>query len=99
MTLALVADAWSRTFRSRAVPYAATMDAIPSRNGMRIFPEQAATQWPAKLLLEPIGNQPPADALDETLNQITVRYGIDTARFVAMQLEYTRQAALKLHDG
>ena len=94
VTLALVADAWSRTFRSRAVAIAATMDAIESRNGMRIFPEQLANEWPAKQLLEPVGNQPAMDALDDALNQITVRYGIDTSRFVAMQLEYTRQAEL-----
>ena len=59
VTLALVADAWSRTYRSRAVTFAAT-----------------------------------TGALDEALHQITVRYGIDTARMVAMQLEYTRQAGL-----
>jgi putative intracellular protease/amidase len=94
VTLALVADAWSRTFRSRAVPFAATMDTVESRNGMRIYPDRVAAQWPASLLLESIGNQPPADALDEALRQITVRYGIDTSRFVAMQLEYSRQAAL-----
>ena len=94
MTLALVADAWSRTFRSRAIPFAASMNAIESRNGMRIFPERVAMEWPASLLLEKIDALPPADALDEALRQITVRYGIDTSRFVAMQLEYSRQAAL-----
>ncbi|HLA73983.1 MAG TPA: DJ-1/PfpI family protein [Steroidobacteraceae bacterium] len=94
VTLALVADAWSRTFRSRAVTIAATTNAIESRNGIRIYPEMATTDWPATRLLAPIGNLPPADALDEALHQITVRYGIDTARMVAMQLEYTRQAAL-----
>jgi len=92
--LALVADAWSRTFRSRAVPIAATMNAIVSRNGMEIFPERLTVDWPAKNLLEPIEDRPIVDALDQALSQITVRYGIDTARFVAMQLEYTRQAGL-----
>jgi len=92
--LALVADAWSRTFRSRAVLIAANMNAVESRNGMRIFPEKLTTDWPAKQLLEPIGDRPTVDALDDALNQITVRYGIDTSRFVAMQLEYTRQAGL-----
>lgn len=94
VTLALVADAWSRTYRSRAVAFAATTDAIESKNGMRIYPEVAASSWPSQSLLEPVGKHPPADALDETLNQMTVRYGIDTSRFVAMQLEYSRQAAL-----
>ena len=94
VALALVADAWSRTFRSRAVTFAATTNAVETRNGLRIYPEKAAGDWPAALLLEPIGSEPAADALDEALRQITVRYGIGTARFVAMQLEYTRLSAL-----
>ncbi len=94
VTLALVGDAWSRTFRSRAVTFARKMAAIETRGGLRIFPEQVATDWAAPRLLAAIGDRPPADALDEALQQITVRYGIDTSRFVAMQLEYTKQAAL-----
>jgi putative intracellular protease/amidase len=94
VALALVADAWSRTYRSRAVAFAATTNAVETRNGVRIYPEKAARDWPAALLLEPIGGEPAADALDDALRQITVRYGIGTARFVAMQLEYTRQSAL-----
>jgi putative intracellular protease/amidase len=94
VALALVADAWSRTFRSRAITFAATANAVETRNGVRIYPEKAAGDWPAALLLEPIGSEPAADALDEALRQITVRYGIGTARFVAMQLEYTRLSAL-----
>jgi hypothetical protein len=94
VTLALVADAWSRTYRSRAVTFARKADAIETRGGLRIYPEKAAIDWPADRLLEPLGDRPPADALDETLQQITVRYGIDTSRLVAMQLEYTKQAAL-----
>jgi putative intracellular protease/amidase len=94
VTLALVADAWSRTYRSRAVIFATTTDPIESRNGMRIYPDVAARSWPSNSLLEPSGKRLAADALDEALNQITVRYGIDTSRFVAMQLEYSRQAAL-----
>ncbi|HEV7608517.1 MAG TPA: DJ-1/PfpI family protein [Steroidobacteraceae bacterium] len=94
VTLALVADAWSRTYRSSAVSFAATTAPIETRNGLRVFPARAATDWPGTRLLAPIGTLPPADALDETLRQITLRYGIGTARFVAMQLEYTKQAAL-----
>ncbi len=94
VTLALVADAWSRTYRSRAVTFAPDTTAVETRSGLRIFPERVATDWPSTHLLEPPGKLPPADALDEALRQITVRYGIDTARFVAMQLEYTRQAGL-----
>jgi transcriptional regulator GlxA family with amidase domain len=94
VTLALVADAWSRTYRSRAVTFAPDTAAVETRNGLRIFPERVATDWPSTHLLELESKRPPQDELDEALRQITVRYGIDTARFVAMQLEYTRQAGL-----
>src|SRR5207248_9455423 len=47
VSLALVADAWSRTYRSRAVTFAATTAAVESRNGVRILPDQVAADWPA----------------------------------------------------
>jgi putative intracellular protease/amidase len=93
VSLALAADAWSRTYRSRAVTFAATADARPSRNGLRILPDQVAAQWPPERLLQPIGSLPPAQALDQTLERIEARYGGRTADFVAMQLEYPRQGA------
>ena len=46
VSLALVADAWSRTYRSRAVTFAGTAGAQPTRNGLRILPEQVATTGP-----------------------------------------------------
>ena len=51
VSLALVADAWSRTYRSRAVTFARTAGALQSRNGIRILPDQVAANWPAKRLL------------------------------------------------
>ena len=47
VSLALVADAWSRTYRSRAVTFAGTAGAYETRSGLRIFPDQVATSWPA----------------------------------------------------
>lgn len=89
VSLALAADAWSRTYRSRAVTFAATMEPRQSRSGMRIFPDVVAANWPADRLLPPPGATP-AQALDETLRAITARYGASTTDFVAMQLEYPR---------
>ncbi|MBO4227952.1 DJ-1/PfpI family protein [Bradyrhizobium neotropicale] len=91
VSLALAADAWSRTYRSRTVTFAATAEAQPSRNGLRILPDQVAAQWPAERLLQPVGSVAPAQALDQTLLRIEARYGGRTADFVAMQLEYPRQ--------
>ncbi|MCJ9705886.1 DJ-1/PfpI family protein, partial [Bradyrhizobium sp. SHOUNA76] len=48
VSLALVADAWSRTYRSRALTFAATAEAQTSRSGLRILPDKVAADWPAK---------------------------------------------------
>ena len=90
MSLALVADAWSRTFRSRALTFAATAAPQTSRGGLRILPDQITADWPAKLTPPAAADLPPARALDQTLRVIDARYGTRTADFVAMQLEYPR---------
>ncbi|MFL5281682.1 MAG: DJ-1/PfpI family protein [Rhodopila sp.] len=91
VSLALVADAWSRTHRSRAVTLAGAAGACQTRNGIGILPDQVATSWPIQRLLPAIDGQQPAKALDQALNGIAVRYGARTADFVAMQMEYQRQ--------
>ena len=93
VSLALVADAWSRTYRSRAVTFSRTDGAQQSRNGIRIVPDRVGASWPAKHLLPAIGDRQPARELDEALHGITARYGMRTADFVAMQLEYPRPSA------
>jgi hypothetical protein len=93
VSLALVADAWSRTYRSRTVTFARTAGAVQSRNGLRILPDEVATDWPADRLLPEIGDRKPAEALDDVLDSITARYGARTTDFVAMQLEYPRNRA------
>ena len=90
VALALVADAWSRTYRSHAVTFAATAGALESRNGIRILPDKVATRWPTERRVPSIGGTPPAKALDEALQAIASRYGSGTADFVAMQLEYPK---------
>ena len=93
VSLALVADAWSRTYRSRAVTFASTAGTQQSRNGLRILPDEVATTWPAERLLPSVGNRKPAEALDDALQGIAARYGTRTTDFVAMQLEYPRHRA------
>ena len=99
VSLALVADAWSRTYRSRAVTFAGTAAAQQSRSGVRIIPDQVATSWPAERLLPTIGGLPPARALDRALQGITARYGTRTADFVSMQLEYLNDTAMLQPQG
>ena len=93
VSLALVADSWSRTYRSRAVTFAATDGAQTSRYGLRVYPQQVAANWPADRLLPAVGTTAPAQALDQALRGIETRFGAGTADFVAMQLEYPRPPA------
>jgi len=93
VSLALVTDAWSRTYRSQAVTFARAAGAQQSRNGIRILPDEVATNWPAARLLPAIDNAKPAEALDSALGGIAARYGTRTTDFVAMQLEYPRHRA------
>jgi putative intracellular protease/amidase len=93
VSLALATDAWSRTYRSQAVTFASTAGAQQSRNGIRILPDEVAASWPAERMLPSVGDQKPAEALDNALNGITARYGTRTTDFVAMQLEYPRRRA------
>jgi putative intracellular protease/amidase len=86
VSMALVADAWSRTYRSSAAPFANTAGTITTRNGIRLIAETA--DLPASLPLDTAADQPPARALDQALDAITARYGERTASVVAMQLEY-----------
>lgn len=90
VSLALTADAWSRTFRSGAVTFAAKDGAVVSRAGIRILPDQVASDWPADRRVSAMRDMPSAKALDRTLEDITARYGARTTDLVAMQLEYPR---------
>ncbi|MGD9804941.1 MAG: DJ-1/PfpI family protein [Hyphomicrobiaceae bacterium] len=86
--LALVADAWSRTYRSRVETFAAVASGYRSRNGLSILPDRITSEWPEERRLPLMGAQKPAVALDEILHSIAQRYGTGTSDFVAMQLEY-----------
>jgi transcriptional regulator GlxA family with amidase domain len=92
VALALVADAWSRTFRSRAVSFSSDGGTYVSRNGVRIVSDRAGASWPAERLIPAIGQRQPAQALNDALRGISARYGARTGRIVAMQLEYPAAA-------
>lgn len=92
VSLALVADSWSRTYRSRAVTYASMAGAVETRSGLRVIPDQVGTSWPEERRISVNEKIKPADALDEALRAIAARYGPRTADLVAMQLEYPKRA-------
>ncbi|WP_407159479.1 DJ-1/PfpI family protein [Bradyrhizobium sp. STM 3557] len=88
VSLALIADAWSRTYRSSAETFAATAEAVETRNGVRVLPDRVATGRPEERRLLAITDRHPVGTLDEALHSIGLRYGMPTAYMVAMQLEY-----------
>lgn len=88
VSLAIVADAWSRTYRSRAVTFAPSAEAVRTRSGLRILPDEIAASRSHEQRVPALDGLPPAKALDETLRAIGERYGARSAEFVAMQLEY-----------
>jgi putative intracellular protease/amidase len=90
VTLGIVADAWSRTYRSRALTFAASTDAVVTRNGIRIVPDATSADVAKDHVVELYGNRAPVQALDQTLSNIENRYGPRTRYVVAMQLEYPK---------
>jgi len=88
VTLALVADAWSRTYLSHAVTWSWSEAVAETRHGVRIRPDTIVSSWPGKHRLPSTEGLKPAAALDDALDRIGARYGARTAEFVAMQLEY-----------
>ena len=81
VSLALAADAWSRTYRSQAVTFAGTADARQTRNGLRVYPDQVTANWPAERVLPSVGDRKPAEALDEALrNHGPLRHAHDRFR-------------------
>lgn len=91
VSLALVADAWSRTYRSNVTTYVGSAAAVASRNGVRIIPDRADATWPEDGRVPAVLSRKPADALDLTLEAIAARNGERATNVVAMQLEYPRQ--------
>lgn len=91
VSVALVADAWSRTYRTHATSYAGSPGAVTTMNGIRILPDTIDTDWPEIRQLSTFPERKPAEALDLTLDAIARRFGEDTGNVVAMQLEYPRE--------
>lgn len=95
VALGLVADAWSRTYRSRAVTLGESSAAIRTRSGIRVVPDQAGNDWPKEDLVATLAERSPVQALNATLSSIESRYGASTRNVVAMQLEYPQQASTR----
>lgn len=89
VSLALVADGWSRTWRSQ-VPRPASSGAAETRSGIRGSPDRQGAAGPGDRRVTTFPDRKPAGALDRTPEAIIARYGARTTDIVAMQLEYPR---------
>ena len=89
VSLALAADAWSRTYRSNVTAYASS-SMVETRHGIHVIPDRQVTDWPKGRQVSIFPDTNPAEALDRTLDAITARYGASTTDVVVIQLEYPR---------
>ena len=88
IVLALQADAWSRTYRSKIYTVSTDESPVATRNGVRIRPDRVISGLPAESPLPGVQGQAAMPSLDANLEAISARYGRATANVVAMQLEY-----------
>ena len=88
VALALVADAYSRTYRSQAFAVSAADGRVRSRHGLWLIPDAVVPP----VMLPPLGERGAVPALDGALADIAERYGPASAAFVALQIEYPQRA-------
>ena len=88
VSIALVSDAWARTYKTEAVSFSESKVPVETQNGIRLIPDDVAGNWPQNKLLPTSVASKPAPALDQALKDIATRYGESTASVVATQLEY-----------
>lgn len=88
ITLAVTADAYSRTGRSQAMAMSATDAPVPSRFGLRFLPDVVGATRTVDIALPALADVPPGAAFDAALAAIGARYGRRTAYGVALDFEY-----------
>lgn len=94
IALALIADAYSRTYRSQALSISPSSDAVLTRRGLKVIPDRVAgASGQPGLTIPPFDSIPPVPALDWALGRIADAYGPATAAFVALQMEYQPSSA------
>jgi putative intracellular protease/amidase len=88
VTLALMADSYSRTYRSKALALSKTQSEVVSKHGLTILIDEGQDETSFSRVIELEDNIKAGDILDTTLKDIERLYGLGTAKFVALQLEY-----------
>ena len=88
IALGLSADAWSRTYRSQALTVAQART-VRTLYGLELVVDRHGRQGIDRMI-EPVDGIKPAQMLDRTLGRMSEMYGEETAKLVAVQLEYDR---------
>ncbi|MBE9101671.1 DJ-1/PfpI family protein [Vacuolonema iberomarrocanum] len=90
IALALITDAYSRTFRSKVVSLMADNGQAKTKHSLVILSDKA-THSNKKINREIAlkSDTKPVSLFDRTLQEIEQFYGVATARFIALQLEYS----------
>jgi len=89
IALAITADAYSRTGRSRAYAVAESGQPVTTRHGLLLLPDRVAGAAPAlDVVLPALEQAPSARVFDTVLASIVTRYGRNTAYGVALDFEY-----------
>ncbi len=92
ISLALIADAYSRTYRSNAVSISSSPEGVLSRNGLIVIPDKVINiPNSSKISPKLIDEIKPINTLEASLSEIANKYGQATSNFVALQMEYPRQ--------
>lgn len=91
IVLALIADSYSRTYRSKAFSLHSSDDPVTTKRGLVVLPDKVQGVGKAvDRTLQLQSDRPPVLSFDATLREIEQRYGSGSAEFVALQLEYPR---------
>ncbi|MFG6101275.1 DJ-1/PfpI family protein [Leptothoe sp. EHU-05/26/07-4] len=89
VALSLVADAYSRTYCSKAFSLHTSDAGVTTRRGLMIVPDKVhGTNKTGSRTIEVRSDLPPVASLDITLQEIETLYGTSTAEVAALQLEY-----------
>lgn len=89
VVLALTADSYSRTYRSRAYSFSKTPSGVVGKRGLTILPDDFQDGSSFSRVVELRDDIKVGSILDVVLRDIKLLYGLGTAKFVALQLEYT----------
>jgi putative intracellular protease/amidase len=99
IALAFTADAYSRTYQSKAAAIAETVGSLQTKRGLTLIPEYVGETTEMDYFAPLSRTTRPIHALDAVLDDIGVRYGANVASFVALQLEYSPSEKRLVDEG